>query len=106
VDPPSSSSKLVEPAAEAKGPTAGWRTWTDVTIRKVIQLGVVVGTEKAIGHGLRGLAGEEARSASVEALALPSPESTLPRNPPRTSCCSPPSSFSSVSARSLSSSLA
>ena len=103
-DPPSSSSELVEPAAEAKGPTAGkWRTWTNVTIRKVIELGVGVGTEKAIGYGLRRLAGEEARSASVEALALPSPESTLPRNPPRTSCCSPTSSFSSVSARSLSS---
>ena len=101
-DPPSSSSELVEPA-EAKGPTAGWRTWTDVTIRKVIELGVGVGTEKAIGYGLRRLAGEEARSASVEALALPSPESTLPRNPPRISCCSPTFSFRSVSARSLSS---
>ena len=47
-----------------------------MTIRKVIELGVGVGTEKAIGDGLRGLAGEEARSASVEAPAveaLPSP---------------------------------
>jgi hypothetical protein len=77
-----------------------------VTILKVIELGMGVGTEKAIGDGLRGLAGEEARSASVEALALPSPESTLPRNPPRTSCCSTTSSFSSFSARSLSNSLA
>ena len=43
-----------------------------------------------IGYGLRGLAGEEARAASVEAPAvetLPSPESTLPRNPPRPSRC-------------------
>ena len=34
-----------------------------------------VGTEKAIGYGLRGLAGEETRSASVEAPVetLPSP---------------------------------
>ena len=106
-DPPSSSSKLVEAAAEAKGQPAGrWRSWTDVIIRKAIELGVGVGTGKTIGYGLSGLAGEDARSASVEALALPSPESTLPRNPPRTSCCSPTSSFSSVSARSLSSSLA
>jgi len=70
---------------------------------------VGVGTEKAIGYGLRGLAGEETRSASVEAPVvetLPSPESTLARNPPRTLCCSPTSSFSSVSARSLLDSLA
>ena len=55
---PSSSSKLVEAAAEAKGQPAGrWRSWTDVIIRKAIELGVGVGTEKAIGYGLRGLAG-------------------------------------------------
>jgi hypothetical protein len=44
-----------------------------VTIRKVIELGVGVGTEKAIGYGLRGLAGEEVRFASV------GPRPSLPR---------------------------
>jgi hypothetical protein len=109
VNPPRRARKLVELATEARGPTAGWRTWTDVTILKVIELGIGVGTEKAIGDRLRGLTGEETRSASVEAPAVethPSPESTLPGNPPTTSCCSPTSSFSSFSARSLSSSLA
>ena len=61
-----------------------------LTILQVIELGVGVGTEKEIGDGLRGLAGEDTRPASVEAPAvetLPSPESTLPRSSPRTSRC-------------------
>ena len=45
-----------------------------MTILKVVELGMGVGTEKAIGDGIRGLAGDETRPASVEApLLRPAP---------------------------------
>jgi len=47
--------------------TDSWMAHLDrryLTRRQVIELRVCVGTEKAIGYGLRGLAGEETRPAS------------------------------------------